>query len=230
MLTLQELKQVVGNREERRKVPSARYLRENDVAVVKQRLIDGAEIIAYRTGYIFYCAGDYGTVFPLFTCRDYVYEAGRKITVVKEDFFDNQPWYVRLILEAEVIVTKQDKDTENPLDGGIFGLYAASDIKNADGTVVVKKGTLIEKVTTGNDGTAKFTADLPLGFSYDVKEVQAPEGYLRNADDVYTFAFSYTNDKEAKLTFKRQMVRVKIITKRIHWWQRSRRMKQAWRN
>ena len=38
MLTLQELKQVVGNREERRKVPSARYLRENDVAVVKQRL------------------------------------------------------------------------------------------------------------------------------------------------------------------------------------------------
>lgn len=43
MLTLQELKQVVGNREERRKVPSARYLRENDVAVVKQRLIDGAD-------------------------------------------------------------------------------------------------------------------------------------------------------------------------------------------
>ena len=39
MLTLQELKQVVGNREERRKVPSARYLRENDVAVVKQRLM-----------------------------------------------------------------------------------------------------------------------------------------------------------------------------------------------
>ena len=45
MLTLQELKQVVGNREERRKVPSARYLRENDVAVVKQRLIDGADPI-----------------------------------------------------------------------------------------------------------------------------------------------------------------------------------------
>ena len=37
MLTLQELKQVVGNRKEKRKVPSARYLRENDVAVVKHR-------------------------------------------------------------------------------------------------------------------------------------------------------------------------------------------------
>ena len=30
--------------------------------------------------------------------------------------------------KVEVMVTKQDEDTENPLDGGIFGLYAASDI------------------------------------------------------------------------------------------------------
>ena len=90
MLTLQELKQVVGNRKEKRKVPSARYLRENDVAVVKHRLIDGAQIIAYQTGYVFYCAGDYGTVFPLFTCRDYVYEAGRKITEGEDRLWRNR--------------------------------------------------------------------------------------------------------------------------------------------
>ena len=36
MLTLQELKQVVSNREERRKVPSAKYLRENEVAVARR--------------------------------------------------------------------------------------------------------------------------------------------------------------------------------------------------
>ena len=65
MLTLQELKQVVSNREERRKVPSAKYLRENEVAVAKQRLMDCAEIIAYQTGYVLYCVGDYATVFPL---------------------------------------------------------------------------------------------------------------------------------------------------------------------
>ena len=101
MLTLQELKQVVSNREERRKVPSAKYLRENEVAVAKQRLMDCAEIIAYQTGYVLYCVGDYATVFPLFTCRDYVYEAERKIAVVEDNFFDDQPWYVRLILEGE---------------------------------------------------------------------------------------------------------------------------------
>ena len=103
--------------------------------------------------------------------------------------------------KADVSVVKQDKDTKKPLNGGIFALYASDDIRNADGTVVVKKGTLIEKATTGADGTAKFTADLPIGYSYSVKEDQAPEGYVRNTEDVYTFKFSYTNDKEATVSF-----------------------------
>lgn len=103
--------------------------------------------------------------------------------------------------KADVSVVKQDKDTKKPLKGGIFALYASDDIRNADGSVVVKKGTLIEKVTTGADGTAKFTADLPIGYSYSVKEDQAPEGYVRNIEDVYTFQFSYTNDKEATVSF-----------------------------
>ena len=103
--------------------------------------------------------------------------------------------------KAAVSVVKQDKDTRKPLKDGIFALYASDDIRNADGTVVVKKGTLIEKATTGVDGTAKFTADLPIGYSYSVKEDQAPEGYVRNTEDVYTFKFSYTNDKEATVSF-----------------------------
>ena len=140
--------------------------------------------------------------------------AGQNVEVVfSETTFTNDRQ------KAEVIVTKQDKDTENPLDGGIFGLYAASDIKNADGTVVVKKGTLIEKVTTGNDGKAKFSADLPLGFSYEVKEEQAPTGYVRNTEDVYQFAFLYTNDKEAKVTFnhtfKNERVTAKISLQKL---------------
>ena len=39
---------------------------------------------------------------------------------------------------------KQDEETKNPLSGGIYGLYAAEDIK-VDGKTVVPKGTLIEK-------------------------------------------------------------------------------------
>ena len=134
--------------------------------------------------------------------------AGQNVDIVfSETTFTNDRQKV------EVMVTKQDEDTENPLDGGIFGLYAASDIANADGAVVVKKGTLIQKATTGADGTAKFTADLPLGFSYDVKEVQAPEGYVRNTEDVYTFALSYTNDKEAQQTFKHTFKNERVTAK-----------------
>ena len=49
--------------------------------------------------------------------------AGQNVDVVfSETTFTNDRQKV------EVIVTKQDEDTENPLDGGIFGLYAASDI------------------------------------------------------------------------------------------------------
>ena len=122
--------------------------------------------------------------------------AGQNVeTVFSESTFTNDRQ------KAEVQVLKKDKDTENPPDGGIFGLYAGSDIKNADGKVVVSKGTLIGKATTGSDGKAVFTADLPIGFSYEVKEVQAPEGYVRNTEDVYSFTFSYTNDQEASVTF-----------------------------
>lgn len=103
--------------------------------------------------------------------------------------------------KALVNVVKQDQDTESPLPGGIFGLYAAEDIKNADGVVAVPKDTLIEKVTTNGEGKAAFTADLPIGYSYFVKEVQAPENYVRNTEDSYTFHFAYTNDEEANVSF-----------------------------
>ena len=103
--------------------------------------------------------------------------------------------------KADVRVVKKDKDTGNGLAGGIFGLYASENITNADGNAVVSKGTLLDKVTTDSNGNAVFSADLPIGFGYEVKEIQAPEGYLRNTEDVYSFRFSYTNDREAKVTF-----------------------------
>ena len=112
--------------------------------------------------------------------------------------------------KAEVRVVKKDKDTLNGLAGGIFGMYAAENITNADGNVVISKGALLDKVTTDGDGNALFTADLPIGFGYEVKEIQAPENYLRNTEDVYSFRFSYTNDREAKVTFTHTFVNERV--------------------
>lgn len=116
--------------------------------------------------------------------------------------------------KAKVTVVKQDDTTKNPLPGGIYGLYAGADIKAADGKVVVKKDTFIEKVTTGADGSAVYKADLPLNNSYYVKEMQAPKNYFRNQNDVYPFTFSYTNEKQAEVafshTFKNERVDARI--------------------
>ena len=102
--------------------------------------------------------------------------------------------------KAAVRVEKQDEETKNPLSEGIYGLYAAEDIK-VDGKTVVPKGTLIEKATTGADGKASYKAELPINYSYSIREIQAPELYLRNSEDTYTFTFKFTNDKEEKVNF-----------------------------
>lgn len=134
--------------------------------------------------------------------------AGQNVEVVFSDVtFTNDRQ------KADVSVVKKDKDTENPLSGGVFAMYAGSDITDADGNVVVKKGTLIEKTTTGADGKAAFNADLPIGFSYVVKEEQAPQGYLRNSKDVYTFKFSYTSDSEPKVSFTHTFVNERVKAK-----------------
>ena len=102
--------------------------------------------------------------------------------------------------KTAVRVEKQDEETKNPLSGGIYGLYAAEDIK-VDGKTVVPKGTLIEKATTGADGKASYKAELPINYSYSIREIQAPELYLRNSEDTYTFTFKFTIDKEEKVNF-----------------------------
>ena len=116
--------------------------------------------------------------------------------------------------KASVSVYKPDKETRKYLPGGTYGLYAGNDIKAADGTVVVKKDTLIEKVVTGTDGKAVYQADLPIANSYYMKEVSAPAGYTRNSEDVYSFTFQYTTDKEATVsfshTFQNERVNAKI--------------------
>lgn len=102
--------------------------------------------------------------------------------------------------KAAVRVEKQNEETKNPLSGGIYGLYAAENIK-VDGKTVVPKGTLIERATTGADGKASYKAELPINYSYSIREIQAPELYLRNSEDTYTFTFKFTNDKEEKVNF-----------------------------
>ena len=75
-----------------------------------------------------------------------------------------------------VDANKTDAATMNPLLNTVFALYADEDIVNHDGTVIIKKGAMIERQTTNALGKAVFVLDLPLGH-YIVKEIDSPTGY-----------------------------------------------------
>ena len=82
---------------------------------------------------------------------------------------------------GEIKVYKTDA-YNNKLKGTEISLYAKEDIKNVAGTITwYKKGDLVAKATTNEQGMVTFT-NLHLG-GYYVKETNAPEGYLLNAEE-----------------------------------------------
>ena len=117
--------------------------------------------------------------------------------------------------KAEVSVVKKDSDTENPLDGGKYTLYAGNDIKNYAGQVIVTKGTALETVTTGEDGKASYSVDLPISNGYYIQETQAPYAYIRNSKDVYSFNFNVLPETQAKASFSHTFVNDRTTAK-IH--------------
>lgn len=64
------------------------------------------------------------------------------------------------------------------LKSAVFEVYAAEDITTLDGTVRYEQGTLVDTVTTDDDGVAKLK-ELYLG-KYTVIEKTAPNGYVHN--------------------------------------------------
>lgn len=116
--------------------------------------------------------------------------------------------------KASVSVRKEDKDTENPLAGGIYGLYTAEDVYGKSGKLLVEKDTLIEKVTTGENGTANYQADLPIGYTYYIKELQAPAQYVKNETEKFSFHFQYVEGEEQcsfSHTFQNERVKAEIV-------------------
>lgn len=116
--------------------------------------------------------------------------------------------------KVSLTVNKVDDTTKAPLTGGVYGLFAGETIENVSGEAVLQKDTLIQKAVTDADGKAVFTADLPLNAGYYVKELQAPEKYVRNEADIFTFRTDYTTEMEPVIefsyTFENERVNARI--------------------
>lgn len=84
----------------------------------------------------------------------------------------------------------------------------------ADGKVIMKADTLLQEMTSDNDGLAACTLDLPLG-QYYVKELKAPAGFV-SSDEVLNLDASYQGQdvKTVKLkTVKKNQPTTVEITK-----------------
>ena len=123
MLTLKELKKIVKVADVEKRIPSVKSLKEHKV-VVKEMINADTTISVYDHGYVLYTAGNQSTVFPLHSCDDYEYVSvtGDNKEFNKE-FFDNENWYIRLLMEAEDrMAFSQSKISTN------HGVFSNSDV------------------------------------------------------------------------------------------------------
>lgn len=123
MLTLKELKKIVKVVDVEKRIPSVKSLKEHKV-VVKEMINADTTISVYDHGYVLYTAGNQSTVFPLHSCDDYEYVSvtGDNKEFNKE-FFDNENWYIRLLMEAEDrMAYSQSKISTN------HGVFSNSDV------------------------------------------------------------------------------------------------------
>ena len=123
MLTLKELKKIVKVADVEKRIPSVKSLKEHKV-VVKEMINADTTISVYDHGYVLYTAGNQSTVFPLHGCDDYEYVSvtGDNKEFNKE-FFDNENWYIRLLIEAEDrMAYSQSKISTN------HGVFSNSDV------------------------------------------------------------------------------------------------------
>lgn len=102
------------------------------------------------------------------------------------------------------------------LKGAVFEIYAAEDITTLDGTVRYDQGSLVDTITTDNNGVAK-SKELYLG-KYTVIEKTAPNGYVHNAakyDAELTYAGQNVSVTSTDLSVYNDRQKVSVSLKKI---------------
>lgn len=102
------------------------------------------------------------------------------------------------------------------LKGAVFEIYAAEDITTLDGTVRYDQGSLVDTITTDDDGVAK-SKELYLG-KYTVIEKTAPNGYVHNAakyDAELTYAGQNVSVTSTDLSVYNERQKVSASLKKV---------------
>ena len=148
----------------------------------------------------------YSKLIPLGNYVVYEYQSPSTMMIdttqykVSLNFIDNETEVVMETIsitnerqKVEVDLTKLDLDSETPIEGVVFGLYAIKDIypqyrqlpRNVN-PALVEAGTLIETAISDTDGKVKFLADLPISVDdeiyFEIRELEPKEGYYESEE------------------------------------------------
>lgn len=171
---------------------------DNSVIYKKGELVDVITTTSSGEGY--------SKLIPLGNYVVYEYQSPNTMIIdtnqykVSLNFIDNETEVVMETIsitnerqKVEVDLTKLDLDTETPIEGVVFGLFAIKDIyplyrpleRNVR-PALVKAGTLIETAVSDADGKVKFLADLPISVDdeiyFEIRELEPKEGYYENEE------------------------------------------------
>jgi RNA polymerase sigma factor (sigma-70 family) len=110
MLTLKGLKGQLGDMEFEGKLPSSKALLEGDMEILVEKSFKGdagkTRIVVYVNGLVVYQIEQRATVFHINMEKEYQYSTVSETGlpdggIVQESFFDNQEWYLLLMLIGE---------------------------------------------------------------------------------------------------------------------------------
>ena len=145
------------------------------------------------------------------------------VTVVKVKAKDMaQKGVINITKTGEIFSSvEENNDVYTPkysvgnLKGAVFEIYAAEDITTLDGTVRYDQGSLVDTITTDNNGVAK-SKELYLG-KYTVIEKTAPNGYVHNAakyDAELTYAGQNVSVTSTDLSVYNDRQKVAVLLKK----------------
>lgn len=100
--------------------------------------------------------------------------------------------------KGKIQILKTDEETGNSLKGAEFEVKAAEDIVTPDGTVRAAAGTIIDTITSNQNGIAE-TKELYLG-KYEVIETKQPDGYIM-PENAWTVELTY-KDQNTEIVIK----------------------------
>lgn len=163
------------------------------------------------------------------TCYGYVLDSepvpfvvdGTETVVIVEKHNHAQKGTITITKNGEVFSSVIEKDgiyqpvyEIKGLEGAVYEVRAAEDISTPDGTLRYVKGTVVDTITTGKDGTA-ITKKLYLG-KYEVYEITAPYGMVLNTEPVsvelvYAGEEIEVTNVPISITNERQKIKISLL-------------------